>query len=163
ADEDDVDELVAVALGAQRQRALQPLGPRFARPHRLDSAGVRGGDREQPARAAADDEQAVARLQPAAIEGAQDAGERLDGPRAPGVDAVEDDQLVDEVGGDAHALGEAAGVEGRRAKALAQRLVAAPAAPALAARRVVVHDDAIADRDARDLVADGDDLAGQLV
>ena len=41
--------------------------------------------------------------------------------------------------------------------------MAAAAAPALAARRVVVHDDAIADGDALDLGADRGDLAGQLV
>ena len=55
------------------------------------------------------------------------------------------------------------GVQARRLEALAQRLVAAPAAPALAARRVVVHDDAVAHRDARDLRADRGHLARQLV
>ena len=46
-------------------------------------------------------------------------------------------------------LGEPAGIERRRAKLLAQRLVPAPAAPARAARHVVVDDDAVADGDAR--------------
>ena len=141
---DDVDELVAVALGAEGQRALQALGARLARPHRLDGARVGGGDGQQAARPAADDEQAVARAQAAAVEGAQHAGQRLDERRALGVEAVEDEQLADEVGRDAHLLGEAAGVQARGPEALAQRLVAAAAAPALAARRVVVHDDAVA-------------------
>ena len=137
-----------MALGAEGQRALQALGARLARPHRLDGARVGGGDGEQAARAAADDEQAVARAQAAALEGAQHAGQRLDEGRALGVEAVEDEQLVDEVGRHADLLGEAARVQARGPEALAQRLVAAAAAPALAARRVVVHDDAIADRDA---------------
>ena len=143
-----------MALGAEGQRALQALGARLAGPHRLDGAGVGGGDREQAARAAADDEQAVAGAQPAALEGAQHAGQRLDEGGALSVEAVEDEQLVDEVGRHADPLGEAAGVEARGLEALAQRLVAAAAAPALAARRVVVHDDAIAHGDALDVVAD---------
>ena len=60
---------------------------------------------------AADDEQAVAGAQAAALERAQHAGQRLDERRALGVEAVEDEQLVDEVGRHADALGEAAGVE----------------------------------------------------
>ena len=163
ADDDDVDELVAVALGAEGERALQALGARLARPHRLDGARVGGGDGQQAAGPAADDEQAVAGAQAAAIEGAQHAGQRLDEGRALGVEAVEDEQLADEVGRHAHALGEAAGVKGRGLEALAQRLVPAPAAPALAARRVVVHDDAIAHRDGVDLGADRGDLGRQLV
>ena len=98
ADDDHVDELVAVALGAEGQRALQALGARLARPHRLDGARVGGGDGQQAAGAAADDEQAVAGAQAAALEGAQHAGQRLDEGRALGVEAVEDEQLVDEVG-----------------------------------------------------------------
>ena len=112
---------------------------------------------------AADDEQAVAGAQAAAVEGAQHAGQRLDEGRALGVEAVEHEQLADEVGRHAHLLGEAARVQGRGLEALAQRLVAAPAAPALAARRVVVHDDAIAHGDALDLGADRGDLGRQLV
>ena len=102
-----------MALGAEGQRALQALGARLARPHRLDGARVGGGDGEQAARAAADDEQAVARAQAAALEGAQHAGQRLDEGRALGVEAVEDEQLVDEVGRHADLLGEAARVQRR--------------------------------------------------
>ena len=66
-------------------------------------------------------------------------------------------------GAEPHLLGEPAGVERRRAKLLAQRLVAAPAAPALAARDVVVDDDAVADRDARHPRPDRQHLADDLV
>ena len=113
ADDDDVDQLVAVALGAEGQRALQALGARLARPHRLDGARVGGGDGQQAAGPAADDEQAVAGPQPAAVEGAQHAGQRLDEGRALGVEPVEHEQLADELGRHAHALGEAARVQGR--------------------------------------------------
>ena len=76
---------------------------------------------------------------------------------------VERQQLADQLGLDAHVLGEAAGVEPGGAEALAQRLVAAAAAAALAARRVVVDRHAVADRHAVDARADLDHLAGRLV
>ena len=125
---------------------------------------MRRGDRQQPARPRPDDEQAVARAQPAAVERAQDARERLDERGALGVDLAADrQQLADEVGRDADALGEPAGVQAGRAELLAQRLVPAAAAPALAARRVVVDDDAVARRDAGHARADLLDLGAQLV
>ena len=51
--------------------------------------------------------------QAAALERAQHAGQRLDEGRALGVEAVEDEQLVDEVGRHADLLGEAARVQRR--------------------------------------------------
>ena len=95
--------------------------------------------------------------------GAQGAGERLGEGGEHRVHAVEREQLADELGLDAHVLGEAAGVEPGGAEALAQRLVPAAAAAALAARRVVVDRDPVADRDAVDARADLDHLAGRLV
>ena len=56
------------------------------------------------------------------------------------------------------ALGEPAGVQGGRAEAVAQRLVPAPAAPALPARRVVVHHNGVAHRHAPHAAADRDHL-----
>ena len=108
---------------------------------------MRRRDREQPVRAGADDEQRVAGPQPGAVERAQHAAQRLDERAGDRVELAERQQLADERRAEAHALGEAAGVQRGRAKLLAERLVAAPAAPALAARRVVVDDDAVADRD----------------
>src|SRR6185436_7002238 len=72
-------------------------------------------------------------------------------------------QLADEVRRHADALGEAARVQARRAELLAERLVPAAAAPALAARRVVVDDHAVARRHAAHARADLLDLGAQLV
>ena len=103
----------------------------------------------------ADHQQAVAAAQPGAVLRAQHAGERLDQRRQRRVQAVDRQQLVDQLGGHAHLLGEPAGVEADRAEALAQRLVAAAAAPALAAGRVVVDRDAVAGGDDVHTLADG--------
>ena len=145
----DVDELVAVALGAQRERALQALGPRLAHPHGVDRAGVRGGDRQQPARArrrrragcrprAARSGRTRAGRTPAARRTwrARCRGRRAAAARRRGRP------------GRGRARRSRPGRRRGRAELLAQRLVAAAAAPALAARRVVVDDDAVARRDA---------------
>ena len=140
-----------MALGAERQRALQALGARLAHPHGLDGARVGGGDRPAgrwcPRRRRAGCRRRAARQRSRArstqASGSTNVARSASRPSS-------GEQLADEVGRHAHVLGEAAGVQRRGAEPLAQRLVAAPAAPALAARRVVVDDDAVARRDAVD-------------
>ena len=140
--------------GARRPtpRASASRSGRGSRTHTASTpARVGGGDRAagrcMPA-------PTTSRLSPARSAGpvlrAQHARQRLDQRRAERVELVrQDEQFVDQLGWHAHALGEPAGVEAGGAEALAQRLVAAAAAPALAARRVVVDRDAVADRHVR--------------
>ena len=144
ADHRDVDRLVAVRGRAPRLGRREPLAIGLAHPHGLDAARVRGRDVQHPAAAGADDEQAVAGPDARAVLRPQRAAERLGERRRDGVEAVERQQLADQLGLDPHVLGEPARVQRRRAEPLAQRLVAVQAAPALAARRVVVDRDAVA-------------------
>ena len=115
-----------------------------------------GGDREQAVDARADDEQRVAGAQAGAVLRAQHAGERLHQRRLDRVEPCrEDEQFGDELGRQADALGEPAGVQARRAEPLAHRLVAAAAPSALPARGVMVDRHAVADGDVLDPVSEG--------
>ena len=129
--------------GAERLRGAPAVGARLADPHRIDGARVRGRDREQPVGARADDEQRVTGAQAGAIERAQHAAERLDERPRDRVQVAERQELADERRAQPHPLGEAARIQRGGTELVAQRLVAAPAAPALAARHVVVDHDAI--------------------
>ena len=149
--------------GAPLERALAPVRARLGDEHPLDAAGVRRADVQQAARPRADHEQHVARGQPDAILGAQGAGERLGARGGDGIEAVERQQVGDELGLDAHVLGEAAGVQPRGAELRAERLVPGGAHAAGAAGDVVVDRDDVAGRDARDPGAHLDDLADRLV
>ena len=126
-------------LGAPRLGQLQPLRARLAHPHRLDAAGVCGGDLEQPVDAGPDDEEGVARVKSRPVLGPQHAAQGLDERRRDRIEVLRDlEQLCGQLLRDPHPLGEPAGIEARGPEALTQRLVAAPAAPALAAGRVMV-------------------------
>ena len=161
----DVDELVAVALGARgparapgaRVAARAPTPPRRRR--------VGGGDRSSPLVP----QPTTSRLSPARrpprskARSTQASGSTK--RRALGVEAVER-RAARRRGRPARGRCSAKppGSSAGRAELLAQRLVAAAAAPALAARRVVVHDDAVAGaRRPSTSAPTAVDLAGQLV
>ena len=111
ADHRHVDRLVAVCGGAEVLGGAEPHAVGLAHPHRVDPAGVRGHDREQPGAAGADHEQAVARPQTGAVLRPQRAAERLGERRRRASRSVDRQQLADQLGRDADVLRESARVE----------------------------------------------------
>ena len=136
---------VAPSASASRRRSA-----RGSRTHTASTPRARAAaTAEQPVRARADDEQRVARRRPARSNARSTQPSGSTNVPATGSSEPSASSSPTSGGRQPHLLGEPAGIERRRAKLVAERLVAAPAAPALAARHVVVDDDAVADRDRR--------------